>query len=151
MEWLIVCMVVMAGIIYVLMKKLDHVLELHRIKPEHIQLNVSSKPYALILGETQLADHLKTILESNKIEYIQIKDENNLDKSKKYNRIFAVSNDDLSNLMICIIVNHLMGDCKTIAICNHPQDRNLFEQNNIPYLPEQEFRGDTLLQFINTI
>lgn len=149
MEWLIISMLVIASIIYYLMRRLDHVLTKLSTNTEHPQRSASDKHYALILGENQIADHLKTILDSNKIEYLHIKDEHKLDKSKKYNRIFAVSNDDLSNLMVCIIVNKLMGDCKTIAICNQLQDRNLFEQNNIPYLQPQEFRGDTLLQFIN--
>lgn len=144
MGWIIVSMVIIAGLFYLLMKKHDHVIEQHEIKSEYTK----QKPYALILGETKLADCLKALLESRKIDYLQIKDENHLDKSKTYDLVFAVSNDDLSNMLACIIVNQVMEHCRTIAVCNQLQDRKLFEQNNIPYLLAQESNADTLFQLI---
>ena len=148
MEWLIVSMVIIAGIIYFLMKKLDHYIDQHRIRSELIPKNQSGKPYALILGETPIADQLKILLDSKKIDYLQIKDENNLDKTKSYNHLFAVSSDDLSNMLVCIIINKIMDDCSTVAVCNHIQDRKLYEQNNIPYLFAQEINADVLFQCI---
>lgn len=149
MEWLIVSLLVIACVIFFLMKKLDRILEQHKINPEHIQQGPSGKPYTLILGETPIADRLKSILESKKIDYIQIQDENVLDRSKHYNCLFAVSNDDLSNMLTCIIVNQIKGDCSTIAICNHLHDRKLYEQNNIPYLLAPETSADELFQIID--
>ncbi len=151
MEWLIVSMVIIAGIIYYLMKKLDHYIDQHRSQSELIPKSTSSKTYALILGETQIADCLKTLLESKQIDYLQIKDENSLDKTKSYNRLFAVSSDDLSNMLVCIIVNQFMDHCSTIAVCNQLQDRKLFEQNNIPYLLAGEISADALLQNISPV
>lgn len=148
MELLIVSMVIVAGVIYFLMRKLDCYIDQHRSQPELISKSQSGKPYALILGETPIADQLKTLLESKKIDYLQIKDENKLDKTKSYNRLFAVSGDDLCNMLVCIIMNKIMDDCSTIAICNHIQDRKLYEQNNIPYILAQEINADVLFQSI---
>jgi hypothetical protein len=149
MEWLIVSMVIIAGITYFLMKKLDHYTDHDRIQSDFLPKSNSGKSYALILGETPLADQLKTLLDSKNIDYLQIKNENNLDKTKRYNRLFAVSGDDLSNMLVCIIIDQIMEHCSTIAVCNHLQDRKLYEQNNIPYLLAHEINADALFQNID--
>ncbi len=143
MEWLIVSLLVISGIIYLLMRRLDQILEPHKEKEE---LYPAAKPYALVLGETPLADSLMLLLESQDIEYLQIKDENKLDCSKQYHRLFAVSDDDLSNLLACIIVNHKMKHCSIIAVCNLLQNRMLFEQNHIPFRMAIDTTADALFK-----
>ncbi len=143
MEWLIVSLLVISGIIYLFMRKLDQMLEPHKGKAE---LYPSANPYVLILGETPLAASLMRLLESQDIEYLQIKDENNLDCSKHYQILFAVSNDDLSNLLTCIIVSQKMKHCRIIAVCNLLQNRMLFEQNHIPYRMAFDTTADALIR-----
>jgi hypothetical protein len=148
MEWLIVGMIIIASIIYYLMRKLDCYLDQYRVQSELIPKKPSEKTYALILGETPIADHLKILLDSNKIDYLQIKDESYLDKTKSYHHLFALSGDDLSNMLVCIIINKIMDDCTMIAVCNQLPDRKLYEQNNIPYLLAEEINAEALFQCV---
>ena len=145
MEWLIISLLVISGIIYLLMRKLDQILEPHIGNQE---VYPSAKPCALILGETTLADSLMRLLDNQDIAYLQIKDENNLDCSKHYQILFAVSNDDLSNLLTCIIVSQKMKHCSIIAVCNLINNRILFEQNHIPFRMAFDTTADTLFQGI---
>ncbi len=145
---LIASMITIAVVIYFLMKRLDRYIDQHRILSELVPNHQPEKPYALILGENPIADQLKKLLDSKKIDYLQIKDPNNLDKTKSYSHLFAVSNDDLNNMLVCIIINKIMNDCSTIAVCNQLQDQKLYEQNNIPYLLVQEIDADVLFQYI---
>lgn len=144
MEWLIFGMIIVAGIIYMLMKKLDRLVEQSKNTTEPFKQDIENKPYTLILGDSQIANSLARLLDNYRIDFLQIKDEGLLDKTKYYNHLFAVSNNDLSNMLVSIILNQMCDDCTTIAVCNLIQDRKIYEQNQIPYLLREESSADTL-------
>ncbi|MDF2486362.1 MAG: hypothetical protein K0R46_2530 [Herbinix sp.] len=148
MEWLILGMIIVAGIIYLLMKKLDRLIELPKNTTEPYKQNMDGKAYTLIFGDSQIANSLIRILNNYRIDFLQIKDESLLDKTKYYNHLFAVSNNDLSNMLVSIILNQLCEDCTTIAVCNQIQDGKIYEQNNIPYLLAEESSADSLFNIM---
>jgi hypothetical protein len=144
MEWLILGMIIVAGIMYLLMKKLDKLIEQSKNTAEPVKQNIDSKPYTLILGDSPIANSLAHLLNNSRIDFLQIKDESLLDRSKYYNRLFAVSSNDLSNMLISVILNQLYNNCTTIAVCNQIQDGKIYEQNLIPYLLAEESNADSL-------
>lgn len=148
MEWLIVSMLIVAGIIYLLLQRLDR-LTGQRIAPSGPpSSDAAGKQYALVLGDSPLAESLLQLLKKHQIDCLQIKDESSLDKTKQYHQLFAVSNDDLSNMLVSIILNQLSESCMTIAVCNSSPDRRIFEQNNIPYVTANEADANTLFHIL---
>lgn len=148
MEWLIVSMLIVAGIIYLLLQRFDKLTGQRTVQTGQPYSDASDKKYALVLGDSPLAESLLQLLKKHQIDCLQIKDENNLDKTKQYLQLFAVSGNDLSNMLVSIILNQLCEDCMTIALCNSSHDRSIFEQNNIPYVTAEEADAKELFHIL---
>ncbi|MBP1756771.1 MAG: hypothetical protein H6Q59_3169 [Firmicutes bacterium] len=145
MVWLILSMIIIAGIIFVLLRRLDLSLALSGSDCKLVSERSSNEIYTLVLGDSPIADNIFHQLQNHQIACVQIKDENKLDKTKNYNHLFAVSSNDLSNMLVSIIIHQISESCMTIALCNSLQDRPIFEQNNIPYLLAAEADANMLL------
>lgn len=126
------------------MRKIDKVFEHPYASPESKGTLDNGKPYVLLFGCTKLADKLILLFKSHDIDYLQIEDENQLDKTKSYSHLFAISDSDLDNLLISTIANKVMGIYEKIAVCNSSDNLNIYKQNNIRYLYEKNIDADTL-------
>jgi hypothetical protein len=142
MEWIIVIgsiLIILIG--YSVIKKAERSLHktpiLQELEPEPaIQ---EGKPFVLLYGISKLADELKVLFQKHEIEYLQIEDQSQLDKTKDYTHLFATSSSDLDNLLINTLVNRINKNHKRIAVCNNADNQNIFQQSEI-----ECFHGDNV-------
>jgi hypothetical protein len=137
-------MVIIFGIGFIAMKQIDKFIYKNSTSPGKSKIDNTDNPYVLIFGRSELGDKLTQILEINKINYRLIEDENQLNQTYYFSHLFAISNSDLSNLMITIHANRYMETYEKVAICNSYENQTIFKQNNIHYFYKTEISAEAL-------
>jgi len=149
MEWLLViCLMIMFGIGWIVVKKIDDFLAKPYVFAESKHTVDADKPYILLFGDSQVADKLILLFKNHNIDYVQIEDENQLDRAKYYSHLFAISKSDMENLLINAIVNRMNGACKKISICNSSCNQNIYKQSNIRYLYDENMKAEALFNIM---
>jgi hypothetical protein len=149
MGWfLVIGMLIVFGFGFIAMNKIDRFLDQPDVFPEAKQIINDESPYVVVFGYTELADKLTLLLRRHNLAYIQIEDESQLDKTKCYTHLFAISKNDLNNLLISSILSRFNEKCKTIAICNSIDNQNIFKQNKINYLSTENLADEDLFNRI---
>jgi hypothetical protein len=153
MEWLLI-----VGMIFVfifglyLMKRIDKFFDKKDVSPEEHKPLITDRAFALVFGSTELSDELVKILKSNAIDYEQIDDENQLYEIDNYSHLFAISDNDVDNLLICVVADRSGVEYQKIARCNSLDNQNIYHQNHIPYLSGETITAQSLYRsmFSNT-
>ncbi len=114
------------------MKKLDLFLDR---QGTHAAEKADSERAALLFGGTDSAAEMEHILSREKIPCRHISKESEIDRGLIYDYLFALSDDDLDNIMICRIGERILGMPKSrmVSLCNSVEHRKIFEEKGIPY------------------
>ena len=145
---LIVSVMLMFIICFFIMKKANHFLiglsSQSTIKEkEHIKNNIT-----IIFGDTDVAYRLIILLKHENIDYVHVNDENQIDMTAKYNHLFAVSDDDYKNIMMCIIGEKNLKIKDKIAVCNCQDNKEVYNHNHISWEFGSYICENTLFQKI---
>jgi hypothetical protein len=145
MEWLLI-----VGMIFVfifglfIMKRIDRFFDKREVSlNEHTPME-TEQTLALIYGSSSLSEELVKILKSNAIDYEKIEDENQLYQIDYYSHLFAISDNDVDNLLICVVADRRGSECQKIARCNSLDNQNIFHQNHISYLSGENISAQSL-------
>ncbi|MHB8130584.1 MAG: hypothetical protein ACYDEX_16460 [Mobilitalea sp.] len=145
MKWLlVVVMIFIFGLGFLVVSQIDKFLNQATVSRDVAKTVRSEKPFAFIFGSTEIADKLMLILKKNSIEYRQIEDENQLNPTDYFSHLFALSDNDLNNLMIGVIANRCMQAFEKIAICNSIDNQTIYKQNKIRYLSSENITAEAL-------
>lgn len=85
----------------------------------------------LILAGSELSEKLCIHLEELNMPYECIDSENDLDQSKPYQYYFALSNDDLKNLTMCLIITKMLHLSNISTICNDKSFKPLYTESGV--------------------
>jgi len=114
------------------MKGLDRFLDRQR---KQVPEEAGSEQEVLLFGGTDSAKEMEKILSFRKIPYLHISKESEIDRGLVYHYLFALSDDDLDNIMMCRIGERIFsipGD-NMVSLCNSAENRKIFEEKGIPY------------------
>lgn len=153
MEWaLVLCSIVIILIGYMVIKQaknsINRPVELPLQQPESVTETDESKPYVLIFGITKLSGDLVQLFQNHGIDYLQIEEQNQLDKTKEYTHLLAISGSDLENLLINTLLNKVNKAYKKFAICNNADNEGIYKQSDIYCLNNEGLGADTLFQIV---
>lgn len=85
----------------------------------------------LILAGSELSSKLCIHLEELNIPYECIESENDLNQSRPYQYYFALSNDDLKNLTMCLIITKMLHLSNISTICNDRSFMPLYNESGV--------------------
>lgn len=117
---------------YISVKKVDQFID--RIKTDDIEspyIHVGKPVPVLILSGSELSKKLCVHLDELNIPYECIDNENELNQTKPYQYYFALSNDDLKNLTLCIMVTKMLHNSNILTICNDNSYTPLYLENGV--------------------
>jgi hypothetical protein len=135
MEWLLVVgLLLVFGFGCYIMKRIDKFLNQIDKSSKENKIVTSDKSLALVYGNSDLSAKLVQIMTNQGIDFIHIMEENQLYHIDYFSHLFAISESDIDNLMICVVADRIMEVYEKIAICNCIEDQNIFHQNHIHYL-----------------
>ena len=89
------------------------------------------KNMTIIFGDSDVAYRLMILLGHENVDYIHVNEENQIDVTGKYSHLFAVSDDDYKNIMMCIIGEKNLKIKSKIAVCNCQDYKEVYNQNHI--------------------
>jgi hypothetical protein len=154
MEWiLVISSIVVILIGYLVIKKVE--LSVHQPPaapvpaPLTLKLQVQGEgQFVLVFGKGVLADVLIQILKEHRIDHLQIEDQSQLDKSKDYTHVFALSSSDLDNILINTLVNRINRTHRKFALCNDPENEGIYKQSSIECIRYESFKSEILYQIL---
>ncbi|WP_069998987.1 hypothetical protein [Cellulosilyticum sp. I15G10I2] len=127
-----------------LMIKLDKFLE----KGGFVTEDDKICPFAIVLGETDLAKQMTELLEKNGISVLVLAEPFLLEKEKSFQYIFALSESDVDNIVLCKAGKKLFNIEKMISLCNDQRNENIFRSEKIRYLLGEHITAQILYQII---
>lgn len=153
MEWaLVLCSILIILMGYLVIKHAKNSMkkpaEIPLQEPEAVSAAYEGKPYVLIFGITKLAGDLVQLFQNHGIDYLQIEEQNQLDKTKVYTHLLAISGSDLENLLINTLLNKISNTHKKYALCNNADNEGIYKQSDIYCLNNEDLKADTLFQIM---
>lgn len=114
------------------MKKFDRFLDRQKA---YVQKKAEPEQAVLLFGGTDSAKEMKKILAFEGVPCLHISQESEIDRELSYCYLFALSDNDLDNMMICRIGERILGvpGNKMVSLCNRTEHRKIFEEEGIPY------------------
>lgn len=91
-------------------------------------------PTALVLGDTELAKRTAEILKDSKMPVFMLTEPCLLDQGQNFHYLFALSDNDVDNILLCKIGAKVYNIEKMISLCNDQNDEGIFKSEKIPYL-----------------
>ena len=145
MEWLLVVgLLLVFGFGCYIMMRIDKLLNQIGKESKENKIINSDKSLAIVYGNSDLSSELVQIMTNQGIDFIHIEEENQLYHIGYFSHLFAISESDIDNLMICVVADRIMEVYEKIAICNCVEDQNIFHQNHIQYLDGNRIAAQTL-------
>lgn len=105
-------------------------------------------PTAVVLGVTELAIQITGILKNEGITVLTLTEPFLLEQGQNFEYLFALSDNDTDNIILCKIGRKVYNIDKMISICNDFQNKNMFKTENIRYLSRQEVTAQMLYQAV---
>jgi hypothetical protein len=127
-----------------LLSKLDKFLE----KGGFVMEKDETYPIAIVLGESNLAKQMTELLEKNKISVWPLKEPFLIEQEKSFQYIFALSESDADNIVLCKIGKKLFNVEQIISFCNERRNENMFINEKIRYLAGEDITAQMLYQVV---
>lgn len=105
-------------------------------------------PIAIILGETEIAKKVVKLLEKNKIPVCALTEPFLLRQEQNFRYIFALSEKDADNIVLCKIGRKIYSIEKMISICNDQKNIEMYLSEKINCISSEEASEHKLLQFV---
>lgn len=142
--FIVIFMMFVFAFAYFLLSKLDRLID----KPEFLVDKKGTyshqKSYILVFGHSFFTKELLERLLYQKLDFIVIDTEDQLDKSMSYTHLYAISESDYSNLIMSLVVKKSLGVEQIIAICNNFENKPIYDQNNIQCIQKNENAAEQL-------
>ena len=105
-------------------------------------------PIAIVLGETSLAKQMTELLEKDKISVWPLKEPFLIEQEKSFRYLFALSESDADNIVLCKIGKKLFNVEQIISFCNERRNENMFINEKIRYLAGEDITAQMLYQVV---
>ena len=110
------------------------------------QKNSCNAARVLLFGFSGIACELAKLLEMRHIDYLQIENENQLEREAVFTHLAALSDSDLDNLTISRIGERMMNISFQFILCNENINNSIFQKNGMPYSHIKERSADEILR-----
>lgn len=88
-------------------------------------------PVAVVFGNTELAKRLSILLSDNQIHMLHLTDPFFFEKDGCFSYLFALSENDADNIVLCKIGRKIYDIERLICICNDIRNRRIYEKEKI--------------------
>jgi hypothetical protein len=109
---------------------------------------LEARPAAVVLGETPLARQVALLLESNSICVVTLTEPYLLNRGSNYRYLFALSDNDADNIVLCNIGKKIYCIDRMISICNQQRNAQLFHTEKIRFVFGEEATAQQLYQLV---
>jgi len=116
-----------------LLSKLDKFLEDGGFKTD----DNDKSPVAIVLGKTYMAKEITKLLKKNSISVVNIVEPFLLEQQQNICYLFALSDSDVDNIVLCKVGKKSFNIEKIISFCNDKKNESLFAKEKIPYIFEE--------------
>ncbi|HZK25640.1 MAG TPA: hypothetical protein VFC74_09710 [Oscillospiraceae bacterium] len=134
--WLLLIMLFLSPFIVIgyLVARLDRFLAGGGIVKDEVEVH----PAAIVFGQSSLAQEVTKILHKNKVRVFTIQEPFILAHKDNVQFLFALSENDADNLVLCKIGKRIYGIEKAICLCNEQINKRLFGSEKISFLSGEE-------------
>ncbi len=143
---LIICTLVPVAFIGYYIAKLDRFLEKGGFKKAENEI----PPVAIVFGASALAKDITGLLQENRIQVFSLDEPLLLEQGRNFCCLFALSEKDTDNIVICKICRRVYGMEKMISLCNDRLNERIFISEGIRYMPLKETTAQMLYQLVLT-
>jgi len=93
-----------------------------------------NRPVAILLGNNGLAQQVNDLLVENKIEVFHLTEPFLLVREQNFRYLFALSENDTDNLVLCKTVHKIYEVEEMVSICNDQRNQNMYVSEKIKYI-----------------
>ena len=105
-------------------------------------------PIAIVLGGTDLAKQITELLQKNAIPVLTLLEPFLLEQEQKFCYLFALSENDVDNIVLCKVGKKVYNIEKIISICNNRRHDGMFMSEGIRYLPSEDVTAQMLYEVV---
>jgi len=105
-------------------------------------------PVAIVLGGTELAKQVSALLEKNNIHVLYLTEPFLIEQGHNFQYLFALSESDADNIVLCKIGFKVYGIEKMISFCNDSRNEGIFIREKIPHLTGKEITAQRLYEAV---
>lgn len=127
-----------------LMSKLDKFMEKGGLMVEENKIC----PVAIVLGRNNLAKEVIEILQENAIPVLILVEPLLLEQQQNFRYLFALSESDADNIVLCKIGKKVYGIDKIISLCNDRRNEAMFMSEKIRYLSGENITAQLLYEVL---
>lgn len=144
--WMLLVIVFLIPLFYIgyLMSKLDKFLEKGGFKTKDDEIC----PVAIVLGTTDIAKQIIAILQNNTIPILILAEPFLLKQEQSFRYVFALSESDMDNMVLCKIVKKVYSVEKIISLCNDRKNEGMFMSEKIRYLLSENVTAQMIYQSV---
>ncbi|MDF2839799.1 MAG: hypothetical protein K0Q99_570 [Clostridia bacterium] len=144
--WILLVIVLLIPVVYFgyLMSKLDQFLAGNALRIDGSKTSYS----AIVLGKTDLAKQVTTLLESKGVRVLALNEPFLFEKDKDLRYMFALSDKDADNIVLCKIGKKVYSIETMIGICNDRRNENMFISEGILYKLDEGITAQMLCQAV---
>ena len=105
-------------------------------------------PVAIVLGGTDLAKQVIELLQENKIPVLALSEPFLLQQEQSFRYLFALSKNDVDNIVLCKIGKKVYNIEKVISLCNDQGNKDMFISEKIRCLSSENITAQLLYDII---
>ena len=105
-------------------------------------------PVAIVLGCNDLATQVAQLLQKNGIPVLNLSEPFLLEQQQSFRYLFALSEKDVDNIVLCKVAKKVYGIEKIISLCNEGKNESMFKSERICYLSDENVTAEMLYKFV---
>ena len=105
-------------------------------------------PVAIVLGGNDLATQVSELLQKNGIPVLNLTEPFLLEQRQSFRYLFALSEKDVDNIVLCKVAKKVYGIEKIISLCNERRNDGMFISEGISYLPTEDVTAEMIYEFV---
>lgn len=105
-------------------------------------------PVAIVLGGSDLAKQIIELLQKNAIPVLTLLEPFLVEQEKNFCYLFALSENDADNIILCKVGKKVYNIEKIISICNDRRNDGMFMSEGIYYLPSEDSTAQMLYEVV---
>lgn len=143
--WILLAICGLIPVVYLghLLSKLDMF-----VAKGSVQIENSMTPTAIVLGETEQAKQITVLLEMNSILVFHLTEPFLFEPNQNFCYLFALSENDADNIVLCKIGKRVYSIEKMISLCNDRCNESMFIHEEIDYLSGEESTAQMIYQVL---
>ena len=145
--WLLLIMSILILVVFIgyFISKVDRFLDKGGFEKELTVVD-EVRPTAIVLGKTELARQIVELLQKNAIPVFSLAEPFLIEQNQNFCYLFALSENDADNIILCKIGLKVYNVKKTISLCNNRVSEDMFISEGIRYTTGKEVTAQMLYQ-----